>query len=67
MSLFKFESGLIIPAMEKRGICILNAYDILPGAAHFYERMAKNLEASESISKRKPMPKFFLIWIRGAI
>jgi hypothetical protein len=29
--------------MEKRGICILNAYDILPGARHFYERMAQEL------------------------
>lgn len=29
--------------MEKRGICILNAYDVLPGAAHFYERMAQEL------------------------
>lgn len=29
--------------MEKRGICVLNAYDILPGAEHFYERMSSEL------------------------
>jgi gamma-F420-2:alpha-L-glutamate ligase len=30
--------------VEKRGICICNAYDILPGARHFYERMAAELQ-----------------------
>jgi len=29
--------------MNKRGICILNAYDILPGAEHFYVRMSQEL------------------------
>lgn len=29
--------------MSKSGICILNAYDILPGAEHFYERMSQEL------------------------
>jgi gamma-F420-2:alpha-L-glutamate ligase len=29
--------------MEKRGICVCNAYEILPGARHFYERMKTEL------------------------
>jgi gamma-F420-2:alpha-L-glutamate ligase len=31
--------------MEKHGLCVLNAYEILPGAEHFYERMAQELGA----------------------
>jgi gamma-F420-2:alpha-L-glutamate ligase len=38
--------------MSKKGICILNAYDILPGAEHFYERMKDEL-ARLSISLDK--------------
>jgi gamma-F420-2:alpha-L-glutamate ligase len=43
MSLFIIRARVYNYRMSKRGICILNAYDILPGAEHFYERMSQEL------------------------
>jgi gamma-F420-2:alpha-L-glutamate ligase len=39
--------------MEFKGICLLNAYQIMPGAAHFYERMEQELSVLGIVLEKK--------------
>ncbi len=54
--------------MSKKGICILNAYDILPGAEHFYERMSKELsQLSISLEKKTNAEIFTYLNSKGEL
>jgi gamma-F420-2:alpha-L-glutamate ligase len=45
--------------MKKHGICILNAYEILPGAQHFYERMDHELSLLDITLEKKTNAEIF--------
>jgi gamma-F420-2:alpha-L-glutamate ligase len=68
MPLFIIQPRVYNTFMAKNGICILNAYDILPGAEHFYERMSEELaRLGITLEKRTNAEIFSYIDSSGAL